>query len=91
MRAEREEDRNIAMAKEYFVRGDAGRADLLELFHPEFQLYFPSLESSAARKPSRNWSRALPANSSPSSMISASTISSLPDRMLSSRARRAAQ
>ena len=41
MRAEREEDRNVAMAKEYFVRGDAGRADLLDLFHPEFQLYFP--------------------------------------------------
>ena len=41
MKDERAEDRNIAMAKEYFVRGDAGRADLLDLFHPEFQLYFP--------------------------------------------------
>jgi hypothetical protein len=35
------EDRNIALAKEYFVRGDARRPDLLELFHPDFQLYFP--------------------------------------------------
>ena len=29
------------MAKQYFLRGDARRADLLDLFHPEFQLYFP--------------------------------------------------
>jgi len=36
-----QEDRNIALTKEYFVRGDARRQDLLELFHPEFQLYFP--------------------------------------------------
>ena len=41
MTAETEEDRNIAMAKEYFIRGDARRADLVDLFHPEFQLYFP--------------------------------------------------
>ena len=36
-----EEDRNIALTKEYFIRGDAKRPDLLELFHPDFQLYFP--------------------------------------------------
>lgn len=41
MRAGKEQDRNVALAREYFVRGDAGRADLMELFHPEFQLYFP--------------------------------------------------
>src|SRR5258705_4151643 len=41
MTAETEADRNVAMAREYFVRGDARRADLLDLFHPEFQLYFP--------------------------------------------------
>src|SRR5258706_6275037 len=35
------EDSNIALAKEYFIRGDARRPDLLELFHPDFQLYFP--------------------------------------------------
>lgn len=36
-----QEDRNIALTKEYFIRGDAKRPDLLELFHPDFQLYFP--------------------------------------------------
>jgi len=41
MKADNAEDRNLSMAKEYFIRGDAGRADILELFHPEFQLYFP--------------------------------------------------
>ena len=41
MASERVEDRNVAMTKEYFVRGDARRADYLELFHSEFQLYFP--------------------------------------------------
>src|SRR5258706_9174193 len=35
------EDTNIALAKEYFIRGDARRPDLLALFHPDFQLYFP--------------------------------------------------
>ena len=35
------EDRNVALTKEYFIRGDAQRPDLLELFHPDFQLYFP--------------------------------------------------
>jgi hypothetical protein len=40
MKAETERDRNVALAKEYFSRGDARRADLLNLFHPQFQLYF---------------------------------------------------
>ncbi|ROZ75094.1 nuclear transport factor 2 family protein [Ramlibacter sp. WS9] len=35
------EDRNIALAKEYFIRGDAQRPDLLDLFHADFELYFP--------------------------------------------------
>lgn len=41
MNATTTDSANIAMAKEYFVRADAQRPDLLELFHPEFQLYFP--------------------------------------------------
>ena len=41
MTSECVEDRNVAMTKEYFVRSDGRRADLLDLFHPDFQLYFP--------------------------------------------------
>jgi ketosteroid isomerase-like protein len=31
----------IATAKEYFRRGDAGRADLVDLFTDDVQIYFP--------------------------------------------------
>lgn len=34
---------NVKLAKEYFVRADAQSPDLLELFHPEFEMYFPKL------------------------------------------------
>lgn len=35
------EERNIALTKEYFIRADAGRFDLPELFDSDFQLCFP--------------------------------------------------
>ncbi|MEQ5840099.1 nuclear transport factor 2 family protein [Paraburkholderia acidicola] len=36
-----EVSKNVAAVKEYFVRGDAGRMDMLDLFTDEFQFYFP--------------------------------------------------
>ena len=35
------DDVKIELVKEYFRRGDAGRADLLDLFHEDAQFYFP--------------------------------------------------
>jgi ketosteroid isomerase-like protein len=32
---------NITLVKEYFARGDAGRADLLDLFDEKVEFYFP--------------------------------------------------
>ena len=31
----------ITIAKEYFVRMDQGRPDILELFHKDAEIYFP--------------------------------------------------
>jgi ketosteroid isomerase-like protein len=31
----------IAIAREYFIRADQGRADVLELFHEDAEFYFP--------------------------------------------------
>ena len=31
----------IAIAREYFIRADQGRADMLELFHNDAEIYFP--------------------------------------------------
>jgi ketosteroid isomerase-like protein len=31
----------ISIAKEYFVRADQGRPDILELFHEDAEIYFP--------------------------------------------------
>jgi hypothetical protein len=31
----------IAMAREYFMRVDRGRPDILELFHEDAEVYFP--------------------------------------------------
>ena len=31
----------IATAREYFLRADQGRPDLLDLFHEEAEIYFP--------------------------------------------------
>lgn len=31
----------IAIAREYFVRTDTGRPDILDLFHPDAEFYFP--------------------------------------------------
>ncbi|MFM0341774.1 nuclear transport factor 2 family protein [Paraburkholderia fungorum] len=41
MSISKEVSRNVATAKEYFARGDAGRPDLFELFADGFQFYFP--------------------------------------------------
>jgi len=32
---------NIARAREYFIRADQGRPDVLELFHEDAEIYFP--------------------------------------------------
>jgi hypothetical protein len=32
---------NLALVIEYFARGDAGRADLLDLFDEQVEFYFP--------------------------------------------------
>src|SRR5207245_9036124 len=31
----------ITIAREYFIRADQGRPDLLELFHEDAEIYFP--------------------------------------------------
>ena len=31
----------IEIAREYFMRGDQGRADILELLHEDAEIYFP--------------------------------------------------
>src|SRR5215510_659532 len=31
----------IAIAREYFIRADQGRPDILELFHEDAEIYFP--------------------------------------------------
>ena len=31
----------IAIAREYFIRADQGRPDVLELFHEDAEIYFP--------------------------------------------------
>jgi len=35
------DERKIELAKEYFRRGDAGQADVLDLFHEDALFYFP--------------------------------------------------
>ena len=41
----------IKVAREYFIRADEGRADILELFHEDAEIYFPNsdLDSDANR------------------------------------------
>lgn len=36
-----QDSKNVTTVKEYFVRGDAGRPDLFDLFTDDFQFYFP--------------------------------------------------
>jgi hypothetical protein len=36
-----QDSKNVTTVKEYFRRGDAGRADLFDLFTEDFQFYFP--------------------------------------------------
>jgi len=48
MKADNAEDRNLSMAKEYFIRGEPGRADILELFQSGVSALFPKLASSVA-------------------------------------------
>ncbi len=35
------EQENIAIAREYFIRADQGRADVLDLFQTDAEFYFP--------------------------------------------------
>ena len=36
-------DAMLEVVKQYFIRGDAGRADVLDLFTDDVQIYFPKL------------------------------------------------
>jgi hypothetical protein len=33
----------ITIAREYFIRADQGRPDILELFHDDAEIYFPKI------------------------------------------------
>lgn len=39
-----ERSRQITIAREYFVRADEGRSDILELFHEDAEIYSQSLD-----------------------------------------------
>ncbi len=36
-----QDSKNVTTVKSYFIRGDAGRPDLFDLFTDDFQFYFP--------------------------------------------------
>jgi hypothetical protein len=38
---EANDQEKIKIAREYFMRADQGRADILELFHEDAEVYFP--------------------------------------------------
>jgi ketosteroid isomerase-like protein len=40
----------INLAREYFIRADQGRPDLLDLFHEDAELYFPKFGFGAGRQ-----------------------------------------
>src|SRR5215467_15676545 len=43
-------DHDIARAREYFIRADQGRADVLELFHEDAEIYFPKFGFRSGRQ-----------------------------------------
>jgi len=45
-----ETELNVSIAKEYFRRADAGRADLLDLMTQDVQLYFPKFGVARGRQ-----------------------------------------
>jgi ketosteroid isomerase-like protein len=45
-----EAELNVSIAKEYFRRADAGRADLLDLMTEDLELYFPKFGVARGRK-----------------------------------------
>ena len=47
----------IAMAREYFMRADRGRPDILELFHEDAEVYFPKSDSDSDGIRSLKWLR----------------------------------
>ena len=38
-----DDQENIRIAREYFMRADQGRPDVLELFHEDAEFYFPEI------------------------------------------------
>ena len=40
----------IALAREYFIRADQGRPDVLDLFHEDAELYFPKFGFGSGRQ-----------------------------------------
>jgi ketosteroid isomerase-like protein len=40
---------NVDIAREYFLRADQGRADVLELLHEDAEIYFPKFGISSGR------------------------------------------
>jgi len=41
---------HVAIVREYFLRADQGRADLLELFHEDAEIYFPKFGRGLGRE-----------------------------------------
>jgi hypothetical protein len=46
---ESSDQEKIEMAREYFMRADQGRADILELFHEDAEIYFPKFGFGSGR------------------------------------------
>src|SRR5580704_12828923 len=45
----------IKIAREYFVRADQGRPDILELFHEDAEIYFPKFGFGVGRHRFSKW------------------------------------
>jgi hypothetical protein len=45
----------ISIAKEYFIRTDQGRPDILELFDEDAEIYFPNLDLDLGGTRFSNW------------------------------------
>src|SRR5215475_14249407 len=47
----------ITIAREYFIRADLGRPDILELFHEDAEIYFPKFGFGFGRQSFLQWLR----------------------------------
>jgi ketosteroid isomerase-like protein len=44
------EQEKLALAREYFIRSDQGRPDVLDLLHEDVEIYYPKFGSSVGRE-----------------------------------------